>query len=257
MKYGNPPVVEVVFGLNFDFTKLSPRQMFDISVLFSKDFPREEVVPITLIPNIEDKSSYSKQGVLGNIEDYGFAMIRKKTKNNDWLIQFQQNRFYFNWIRNNDLKEKSNYAGFNEAFKKFNDTINKINKSLNVELTEKVKYLELSYLDVFSFEKTSEDISGLISFSLPSVLAKDAEFTNSYSHNENRINGKCFMSMSSQNLVDKTFRNVEKKVVVNINLIGKMDSLSFDKWFTTAHDIQNEMFNKIFTNQAKEGWKYD
>lgn len=244
MQYLKAPISEVVFGLNFDFQKITPKQILEIDTLFAAEFSDEEVLPVTLIPNLKapDQSFFSDP------TSYGYLMLRKKTVKKDWMIQIQSNRFYLNWLKD-DLSTITNYEGFDQCFKKFSNIITLINEKLNINLKENIKYLELSYMDRFLITELSTDLDKVISFSLPSVLPKNADFLNQYKYDEKAINGVCFINFMTEHSADKKYINL------NVNLVGEIKKLGFEQWFEAAHKKQIELFQEIFTDEAKKVWE--
>jgi len=114
--FGNPPIVEVVFGVLFSPAK--PLQGVHIGAFWSeikKDFPKvREVQPLP--PIVEPNDPFATEQGLIFTDNFPIRRAWLISQDEHVLLQIQEDRFLFNWKRTPKIKE---YPRYNRLYQLF------------------------------------------------------------------------------------------------------------------------------------------
>lgn len=256
------PLSEVVCGITFKNLVFHQNNIFQIqSELFKTAYPQCEILP-PLGDEILVRDGNRLQ-VEVEPQKTGAVLYRFRTKDQRGLIQIQGNKFYYNWIRQNE--EKEFYPGFTEIFKIFNSLLTEIQTILARPILNAVKSCELGYHDRIDWKKYAEvenvqGISQIVNISLPTLVAtndKSAEISNFSSRYISllpELNSYCTTIIGTDNLPSGTLGlRVENTVRSNNQQDSSEESIN--TWFEKANEIQNSLFHNIFTERVREQWK--
>ncbi|NOU20632.1 MAG: TIGR04255 family protein [Methyloglobulus sp.] len=149
--YKNPPLNEVIFGIQFSQPK-GYQQIFAGKVweLFREDYPQvQEQLPLQ--PNFEVFGLPSQGTVISHLNFGAGSLLHNRfwflTEKGDELIQFQQNRLLHNWRKIDD--QSNQYPRFESMIERFKDEINKFQNYVNsFEVQElQINQCEISYIN--------------------------------------------------------------------------------------------------------------
>lgn len=146
MKYEKAPVSEVILGIMFSSNKISVDALFKISTVFAEEFPIVEILPPLILEELND---FIMQPITSDL-NAGPFLIRRRSKDNKWLIQMQSNKIYLNWIREDD-EPVGSYVGFSEIKKRFDAILANISAITDIKSGHRL--YELSYHDRFEWEQ--------------------------------------------------------------------------------------------------------
>lgn len=154
--YKNPPVNEVVCGLRFDPS--DQLRIPHIGILWDKlrtDYP--------IIQHVPPISSTKGEILLDSATGMPLPRVWFISKSDDQLVQFQPDRFYFNWRRRQ--KEYPRYENVIKNFESVLNTIKHFFKEFDLGALNPVDY-ELSYINHIPKGEgwnTIDDLPGIFS----------------------------------------------------------------------------------------------
>ncbi len=246
MKYTKAPISEVVFGITFrqPIPDQSEIHKFYVSEL-------SDTYPISELANPLVHVTVSPEGELQpqlNQSLTGPASYNYRTSDRKYLIQVQQNKLYFNWIRNDHAPtgEYPGYSTLREKFQKIVDTFITYHKFDESNM----QYCSLLYQDRFK----PEENFGEHPFSLfKSTFPTCGDTLLNFSHTTNEI---------IREINSLTFRTIETiftdnaKLIRFSNVIQSLDTLnmSYNKWFDSAHKFQIASFENTFSSEVLSTW---
>jgi uncharacterized protein (TIGR04255 family) len=245
VKFSNPPLTEVVFGVSFNAPEFSSVHFGLYWESIRKRFP---VLPT-------DKPS------LGSLEGVNFSFLPPlrrvwfESSDKKELVQLQSDRFYYNWRKQDD---DDDYPHFEQIYPKFVEEWNNFNQWW----TENIKQLifpvqyELIYINqitkdfgwssptdhqnIFTFEGRNwngflgapESHIFALQFSLPDALGS--------------------LTVSG----NQGFSSITEDPVMALELTARSPdaSLELDKWFSLAHEQVVSSFVDLIQPSIQKEW---
>jgi uncharacterized protein (TIGR04255 family) len=248
MKYSKAPVSEVILGITYKVNKIPVDKLFQISSMFSEEFPIVEICPPLLF---EELFGFRLQPMVADI-GAGPFLVRRRTNDAKWLLQIQSNKIYLNWIRKDD-EPVGAYVGFSKVKERFDVIIEKISEVEDAK-TDHLLY-ELSYHDRVEWQDIISDISeinAVINVKSPPKFFPEG-FNNvfsRYTYPASDIGGYGFLGINTDTSVS------QKQVIrVESNLRGIFPQKTFDEWMDIAHQKQLLIFENCFNEKTKDSWK--
>jgi len=265
-EFKNPPVAEVVLGLQFSTEKpiIAPHLGLYWQAI-RKDFPKVREVP-PLPPQSEDFQTpiYAQQ------HRVQFKLGAQPLLPRCWyidssdtkLIQVQQDRFLHNWRKTSGNTVYPRYEPIRDEFLKRWGEFNKFCQNNNLGAANS-SLAELTYVNhvlkdscwhnfsdahkVFSFVKEVNDplrnldleaLNSIMCFSLPDKA------------------GRLHIQ------VDPAIRASDKELMIRMNLtvcgpVAGMDTNGLEKWFNTARWWIVKSFEKLTTDEAHNSWQME
>lgn len=247
--YKNAPVSEVICGITWPEPVLyKSGQFFSVLHKLQNEFPQMQF----LSPLGDD--SFDERGRSGTLNPLhtGSGLYRFSKEGEPWLIQLQHNKFYLNWVRS-DQTSVGHYPGFQEIFTKFQSLLKQIAGIGFADFP--LKYAELAYQDRIFFldyiEKL-DDIQEILNFNIPAWLdiGESMGFASESYFRLPEIQGAASVNTS-------TSKNLEGKPILSVlnSISGLPQVMDAEKWFTEAHEIHLEFFNKLFKEPLLDKWR--
>jgi len=240
----NPPIVEVVLGVQFEGKQIS---FNDIANYYSQnqiDYTEIQEHPI-LPAVIEDTENQNNIQLLNGFHTRKFFLHKDKTR----LIQIQPDRLLFNWRK----KDSDNvYPHFESVFDEFYNKLLNFYKINNC--VDKVNQYEITYVDhilLEDFDLTNFDLTKIFNFFsfTKSLKNIDLNFTIPYKE----LNGNLYLKFRSGQ------RNKDKKKIIiseyTFRGFVSKDKMVLKDWFNNAHNIIIDNFCEIISSEAKTKWK--
>jgi uncharacterized protein (TIGR04255 family) len=149
--YERPPVIEVIYGMQFlPIAEWRTPLVGALWQAIKEDYPKFKEMPL-LAPVFErfDQIVPSEQGVQGKIELLDSAPLpRMFFLDNDehWVMQVQNDRFHHNWKR---MKEGDQYPRYNSVSSRFFEAWERFSTFLDIEAIERPSFtqFELTYIN--------------------------------------------------------------------------------------------------------------
>lgn len=263
-KYPQAPLSEVIFGVTLEGGRFNDN---NVLIDLVAAFRRKGFLDIELHQPLSNEKleefSFSKTF---NPDVAGQVLYRCFDENRNHLIQIQNNKFLFNWIRN-EGEDPANYPGFETVKSDFFCFLNLIeeeygkynNEKLSIE--ENIRYCELTYQDrVFWQEHVPElsDIDKIINHSLPTLFSNgesfspNNEFANFTFDLTDKLNGHGLLSLNTSTSNKTGSQILNLQIPLRGSIEGFEDS---EQWFDEAHQIQFQTFENLFTKETKERWQ--
>lgn len=146
--FQNPPLNEVVIGVQFNAVR-GYQQIFakDVWELFRSEFPRVQELP-ALAPTFETFGLPQRQQI-----NFGFMTGAQHdrfwflTKNEEELIQFQNDRLLHNWRKVGD--RTNDYPRFERMIERFSSEISRLSEYMHSRWAEtpQINQCEISYVN--------------------------------------------------------------------------------------------------------------
>lgn len=254
IKYSKAPISEVIIGVTFNTPIFQTENViFELIAYFKEEFPSISVhAPLA---DEELKDFKLVNGIDSKITGPGLYRLR----NQNFMVQLQLNKFYFNWIRG-DNEMVGEYPGFNRLLNKFNELTEVMSSFLrkrnsNLEIFNGIKYLELHYQDRFYWQDYIGNLSYLdqiINLSIP-VLNKENVPNNIFSNYTipvKIINGHCKISINTTGSISQ-----RQLIVLENNMKGKVEKNDFNNWFKKSHELQIDFFEQFINKKLLASWK--
>jgi uncharacterized protein (TIGR04255 family) len=251
MKYTKAPVSEVILGITFSESVFDINFLFKIQQILEADYPKIEIIP----PLTDEWLEEFRLIALINQENTGAFLIRLRSTDLKWLIQIQNNKIYFNWIRCDDEKV-GDYVGYSTIKKRFEYILSQINIDLFVS---KIKYLDITYHDRLSLEEnilSINNIENFINFSPPKINTPQGfnSLSSKYTYQLPELGGYGILSINT----DETLTGLQVVRLENA-IRGKPINVTITKdyftWFDFAHIYQIKYFEELFTTDLLEKWE--
>jgi len=250
-KFNSAPVSEVIFGITFSDSAFSKNN----SIISIVNDIKDDFQEITYAPPIPDETLNGfKLNQNMDPNQTGPILYRLRNIDSQLLFQIQNNKVFLNWIRK-DTESVGQYPGFTYLFTEFNKKINLLNSYS--EQKPDIKMLELTYQDRIFWQDYITDLSD---------INKIMNITTPYIHNSsnifypNNIFSKYTVPLESLGgyaVISINTSTAEEKQILRfectIRCINTENNL--DSWYNEANCIQNELFNKLFTNEVLEKWQ--
>jgi uncharacterized protein (TIGR04255 family) len=244
ISYENPPLNELVFGVQFASNIISQQNIFAFYNNFlSNEFPKiQEADLIPLIIERPDQPSSVK--VLGPVSGF-HARKLFSNDDNDILIQIQPDKVFLNWRK----QTKGEYPHFDNVFGNFRGRLTNL-FSINSRLESSMNQFELTYVDHFHSESLPTppyNLSEIFTFmKFPEILKN---FNFSFSIPQPTIGGNLHVNVKS------AIRSSDKKplIVMETTCRGYLNSAMND-WFNMSRSILFKFFQESITEKMKESW---
>jgi uncharacterized protein (TIGR04255 family) len=252
--YKNPPINEVVCGIRFD----SPDNLriTHFGLLWQKfcnDYPKIQHVP----PIATTKGEILIDKTVG----MPLPRVWFINKSDDQLIQFQMDRFYFNWRRR--LKDYPRYEHVILNFEKTLDVIIKLFEEFELGQLKPVEY-ELSYINHIPKGQGWDTIDDLPKIFSDFLWNKTEE---RFLHNPQFIAWETRFLLPEQNgslIVNlKQATRTEDKVPLLIlelktrGFNGSTSKQAIREWFDIAHEWIVRGFSDLITKEIQTIWKLE
>lgn len=258
MEYKKAPISEVVCGIFVPESVFSIDDISRLNVLFITEYPQSEILPPIFLEMYRKNPADGKFQTMHLVPANSTTayLYRRFSKDNDYLIQFQENCFYLNWIRQ-DNQDVGNYPGFVNVYKMFTKELEKACSVKPIGISDG-QVFELNYTDRVPLHYADgriRKIEDCLNISLPAIIGQNSadKINLRYTIEEKELNGSGFLEVSTD--CDQTgMELLEFRYIIRGEFSSKMFS-SRDLWFSKAHDRQKEVFETSFKNSAKEEWK--
>lgn len=253
IKFDTPPVVETVMDIQFeDVSGFSAPHLGDLWSEFGRDvFIDCENVPILPKLNAPPGISFFNRPEI--------PRVWFKDKSGNILLQFQADRFCYNWRKSNNQKNYPSYKSNLEKFKKYYDNLLSFLKK-NASNVPKIEMLELRYINIiplstignldqigkllnnfnWSFKANTMPIPKNINFSLRFEVPSIQAFHN-------------FSLFSAQDI-----ETGDEILRLDNSIRGRSPSHIFDpeieNWFNEAHKWLVNSFINMTTVEMQEQW---
>ena len=248
MEYTKAPVSEVILGITYGNNKMPVDKLFQISSMFSEEFPDVEICPPLIL---EELNGFRLQSMVMDI-GAGPFLVRRRTNNAKWLLQVQSNKIYLNWIRKDD-EPAGAYVGFSKVKGRFVAILEKISGFVDVTIDHSL--YELSYHDRIEWQDIISDISEIntiMNVAPPPKFSTEGykNLFSRYTYPASDIGGYGLLGIN-------TDTSVSQKQVLRFesNLRGFISQKTFDEWMTIAHQKQLLIFENCFNEKLRDSWK--
>lgn len=250
-KLSKAPVSEVVFGITLLNNRISDSDIISLLNEYKVKYPNIEITPPLANEWLVDYKILPEIDILKS----GQILYRLRSSDKKYLIQLQGNKFYLNWIRQ-DEEDVGNYPGFSKILAVFNELKEVIVSFLKHDIFENnIKYYELSYHDRFEWQEYIENISQIekiMNFNPPKI-GIDTGFNNvfsQYTYQNDMIGGYGSLSIN-------TSTSIKNKQLLRFESIirGVLPDASSNSWFKMGHDIQNKIFLNTFKDLILDTWR--
>jgi len=243
MKFENPPIAEVVIGVQFNSPLISNNRVYDYYQDIKENYPNviEQQILGTII---EVPNAPPTQSIL---QGFNSRKLFHRTSN-DKLIQIQPNKLMFNWRRANDGDE---YPHFNNVLKEFFDVYNQLDNYCN--LSDKDNQLEVTYVDHIFMDKFGRDDYNPVNI-LKIFNIKDKDKLTSVEQQMifpvEKLHGNMYIKINSA-----TQNQDQRKILrVATTCRGARKDMSMEAWYDLAHNKLIDLFENITTENAKDIW---
>lgn len=254
VQFTTPPVVEVVCGVSFALPKpLKTAHIGRYWALVANEFPRcDEAAPLALI--VEGESSSDADGrVL--IEETELPPLRRSWLINEAgtnIIQLQDDRFLFNWKReNSDI----GYPSYQEVIGDFRKRWDHFNRFL-VQWTgePRVTQLEMTYWNFLDNDESVlrdyvRDVSSEGDRFLPPPMVSSWRSTYVLPEGDGRLH----IAAGSARHTKTGQRGIRLELTAR-GLPNDTSPVGCASWFDRAHDWITHGFADVTTKRAHEIW---
>lgn len=245
VSYKNPPLAEVVIGLQLSEEAISHQLIQDFYENYKGKFPNiQEHPPLQSI--IEKKEGNSEIGLPSSYSSRKFFIETIGNK----LVQIQRNKLLFNWRA---LENNAAYPHFDDVLNEFLGFVDYINKKTNGTLMNKINQLEFTYVDHISFTDLEEkklSITDIVNFL--SIKKDFKSLSCNFSVWDETVNGILNISLKT----GRRNKDLAKIYILETTCRGYNDSSNeLNIWFKDARKILLEYFESITTDKAKKLWE--
>lgn len=238
----NPPLNEVVFGIQFKGGILTSKRIHDIyNKCFAEDYP--EIKEEDKLPSIVEQVNGRNVQLLNSRES------RKQFihKDDDKVIQIQPDKLLFNWRKGLNLRE---YPHFESTYKQFLDNILE-NEEFSNYLGHINQY-ELTYFDhieSYSFKEGLYDVSSIFNWFNIKSNPRNIDF--SFSLYNNAVNGNISVNIKS------AIRRQDNKpiIVFETTVRGYVEKMTINNWFMNARKLIVDLFFDSISEKTIRLWK--
>lgn len=254
-KYVNAPISEVIFGVTFN-QAVYGNLLFELIARFKKDYPKIQLQ--SPLPD-ETLKGYTIENII-EAELTGAFLTRLFSVDDHWLLQLQNNKFFFNWLRRDDLPT-GKYPGYMEICRRFDELFNESLESIVFDknnLNTAVKHYSLIYQDRIFWQdhiKNLSDIGEIIKIELPSLprtMASSSTPTNIFFKSTipvEEIGGHVNININTG------ISSNRPVLILQSEIYGKKDSGSMLEWFDVSRNIQQNLFENIFQQEILRQWQ--
>ncbi|MDI9313624.1 MAG: TIGR04255 family protein [Hydrotalea sp.] len=249
--FDKPPVVEVVVGINFSKELLIDE--FDIVNIFNemggKDKFEYRRLPLDMPTTIGQQPFNINFSNMPQLPKY---WLQNKENKNE-IIQFQKDKFIYNWTKQND---QSAYIRYEKVIENFFNYYNKINQYIIKEKTEIIpSILELAYVNLIDIPDNYSEVFKDVSWNKDGKEILREPFTVNLNYNFiiEDLN-KSFMSVVVASVqLAKDGRNMLK---CDLSVRGTpKDKNNLVEWYDGARDAIVKGFAEITTDRMHKLWE--
>lgn len=249
MAYNKAPISEVICGVFFPMSVFSADDISRINVSFLNDYPNREILPPIYLEMFRNRRNMRLVPSGSNV----LSLTRRYSSDGHFLVQFQENCFYLNWIRSDD-DDVGKYPRFDGVYEKFSKEFDKVKSIKNLDEFMLEAFFELTYCDRFYLTSTTDkkNIQDYMSIKLPIAENNNEDSCLNFRQTiaEKKLNGSAFLEVST-NYSPSGYSLADFRYIIRGNSVNG----DMNKWFDAAHNRQLDVFDNIFTEKAKEEWK--
>ena len=256
-EYKNPPLDEVVLGLQFTpAPTFSSVANHDVFRLFREDFPRVEEHPL-LEPYYETFGGSNPQhSIQVNIgAPPTGSRLWFVSRNEDHLLQFQPDRLLTNWRRRPEGTEYPQFDGIAEAF---SANAKKLDNYLTMQFDHPliIDQTEVCYINIIPLNAPAEVGKWLRVFNLDTLDIEgfQAGFAEMIRDPDGRAMGR--LTYDFQHIISRDGQSHALRLILRAR--GQPTGQSVDAAFNfmaRCHDEIVARFDKITTTNAHSKWK--
>jgi len=249
IKYKKAPVSEVILGITFKNPVLGRDASGKLLQKLLAEFPVVEAMQ----PLADDSFTHNVVPFPTiNTVVTGNSLIRLWSHDKTWLVQFQFNKIFFNWVRQ-DHKDVGHYPGYTPIYKKFLDIVNFVFTE-NKLSDDDVLYKELVYHDRANINSEEfQNFEKLVNYTYPrfrSIKAVTSDFVMSSRSRIDELGGFLVFNVSA---IPNGANNYI--LIVQSTTKGALPGTGFDKWFDLAHNVQVNVFEDFISKETLNSWK--
>jgi uncharacterized protein (TIGR04255 family) len=242
IEFSNPPLNEVICGIQYKTT--TPYNFtleYDFYNRVKEALPKVEKI----MPIINSQQEFEAS--------IGVPRYFLKSNEEEKLIQLQAEKFFFNWRKLDS--HAIPYPRFSTVYSEFNDYWRTFSTDVLQDKNIAISNLELTYINSIDIQSSSETITPLakvFSFfhNTANILDSD-EFNMTFGVPIDQCAGKMVCTLTKTSRKD----NNKKILLFQISILGKLsEGISLEKWFSNAHCIILEYFDKYTSEEAKNSW---
>ena len=259
VKFTNPPVEEVVFDLHLKrLDSIQFVHLAEIWNLYRSDFPNVQEMPPLPTSSEDFEAPWQQQNLALTVSnEVNFPHLWFLAEDDASLIQFQPDRFIYNWRKREALPQYPSYSRILPLFEKL---ARQLGSWVEGELDAKfnIRQIEIRYINSISHQELQslDDISsifGRLNFALEGLQFSSVQPEH---HGHERRVGRVLTELNSSRSDD------DKSYVHWLSLTGKgrPDSESLSdamKLMDFMHEVLTNHFAEISTDKAKRIWGYD
>ncbi|MEM7242998.1 MAG: TIGR04255 family protein [Pseudomonadota bacterium] len=254
--FENPPINEVVMAIQF-----TPVEGFnvlhynDVYSLFEKDFKHHQQKP-RLQPTFETFGGNSSDPISIELTS-GMELPRMwfVSKKGEKLIQFQDDKFIFNWRKRS---MKPTYPRYENLLVEFQNLLEKLSNYFksNFKSEIEITQIELSYLNIIPLRNLTEIDKWI---KLPKIDLEDVESLNvSMARVLQDASGASFARFSTSVATATNRNSGDRAIQLGLSVKGRpseeMDQLLPIDFFNLAREKIVTTFNDITTSKAHKAW---
>lgn len=242
VSFENPPLNELVLGVQFSAPVISTEDIFNFYSSFLKTpYPRiqeSDLLPVT----IEKTDRPNEVRMVG----LGTRKLFISTAN-DTLVQIQSDRFLLNWRK---LDTNNMYPHFDNVYEKFLEQLNNL-FSTKDELKRLINQYEITYVDHLtsdSLELHRFKLNEMFVFMPLKAPVKSADIN--FTIPTESVGGNLNIKIKSG------VRNIDRKpvIVLETTCRGYSADISMNDWFRKSREILVNFFNDSISSQVKNSW---
>jgi uncharacterized protein (TIGR04255 family) len=245
--YGEPPITEVVCGVQFAAVPLQTRHVGQFWMEISGEYPSSQDFPP--VPDIGEIPSVDLL-VMPPLRRVFFA-----SPTAEFVVQVQESRFHFNWRK---LNPEVTYPRFWVVFEKFKTAWGRFSDFLKRQGLEEPKpsRYELTYVNEIETLGSIRIEQAVKLFDWENIDAKylpkpqAANIAWSFALPD----AKGVMNVSTNRLTRPDGRSAVL-LTLACSGPGANEKYSLDEWFETAHQYIVRGFTDLTTKEAHEIWK--
>ena len=255
-KYDNPPVIEVVFGVQFNkIAKMqAPHTGLFWEKLDKKEFPELDIRP-PINHAIERFDGMEVQNTIQTFGTLPLPRILYLNKINNNLIQLQEDRFLRNWRK---TETEDSYSSYEELFPQFTKSLEFFEDFVkNNELGEIIyDQYELTYVNHIPFQLIGNDLTKIENIypdfkCTTNFLSEPEGLEWRKVHRLPNELGRLYISTKS---IKKL--NEDGYFILDLTVRGFKQRSELKEWFDLAHEWIVRAFEEITAEKIqKEEWK--
>ena len=253
--FKNPPVVEVAMGVQFDdINALKAPHLWKLwESLGKNEFPKLEEAPTLGKLGRDAGASITLMNANGLLPLPRYWFIHK---NEDSLIQFQRDRFIYNW-----RKKKNEYPRYGVVVKNFYKYYEKFETTLSSLKIHKpnIEMLELSYVNMVPLDELGQGLEKIgnllndVEWEGKKILPAPKAMNLSWSFDIEEIQSQMTISVTTVQKIDDGTQALRLELRVR----GKAPGVKLKdckKWFDTSRGYIVKSFVEITSTTMHKKW---